>query len=138
MNEKIEVEVKVNKPIDEVWEFWTNPKHIVNWNFASDDWECPNATNDLVIGGKFSYTMSAMDGSMKFDFEGTYTNVEKYSLIQYELGDKRRVSIKFITQDNGTKILESFDAETQNSIEMQRQGWQSILNNFKKYVEKDD
>ena len=88
----------------------------------------------MKIGGKFSYTMAAKDGSMEFDFEGCYTKVEKPNLIEYELEDKRKVSIKFISENNTTKIIESFEAEGTNSDEQQRAGWQSILNNFKKYV----
>ncbi|MCA9497288.1 MAG: SRPBCC domain-containing protein [Nanoarchaeota archaeon] len=135
MGNKIEIDVIVNSSIEEVWEFWTNPQHIVNWNFASDDWECPKAINDLRVEGKFSYTMAAKDGSMKFDFEGIYTKVEKPNMIEYELEDKRKVFIKFISEDDTTKIIESFEVEGTNNDEYQKEGWQCILNNFKKYVE---
>ncbi|MCA9460220.1 MAG: SRPBCC domain-containing protein [Nanoarchaeota archaeon] len=133
--ENILVEVIVNRQVEKVWEFWTNPKHIINWNFASDDWCCPKAHNDLRIGGEFTYRMSAKDDSFKFDFRGRYTKILPNKLIEYVLEDKRKVSIQFISNDKSTKIIEKFETESENSNEKQKEGWQAILNNFKKYVE---
>ena len=133
---QITVQVTVNLDSKNVWELWTNPKHIMNWNFASDDWECPYAKNDLRISGKFLFTMSAKDGSAKFDFEGTYSNMEKFKHIEYNIIDGRKVKIQFIPQQNATKIIETFEIEKTNTEERQRGGWQAILDNFKKYAEK--
>lgn len=132
---KITVEISINSPIGKVWEFFTKPQHIVNWNFASDDWRCPNAVNDLRTNGKFSWRMESKDGSMGFDFEGIYTEVREFEKIKYKLGDNREVEITFQTENNFTIITETFDAENVFTIEQQRKGWLSILDNFKKYVE---
>lgn len=135
---KIIVQTTVNAPLEKVWEYWNQPEHIINWAFASDDWEAPNAENDLKVGGKFKTRMQAKDKSQGFDFGGTYTKVEKYKVIEYIMDDGRRVSIQFeITGDGQTRIAESFDPESENSEEKQRNGWQTILNNFKKYAEKN-
>ena len=131
----ITVEAFVNAPIDKVWESWTTPKHIVNWNFASEDWHAPKAENDLRPGGTFSSRMEAKDGSFGFDFEGVYDEVITNSLISYTLGDGREVVIKFTDTGNETHIVETFEAETVNAAELQRDGWQAILNNFKKFTE---
>ncbi|MCF2443482.1 SRPBCC family protein [Dyadobacter sp. CY345] len=131
----ITVEALINAPTKKVWEFWTEPQHITKWTFASDDWHAPYAENDLRIDGKFKTTMAAKDGSMSFDFEGVYTDVQTYKLIQYVLGDGREVSISFDSEDNVTTVTETFDPESENSIELQRDGWQAILDNFKNYVE---
>ena len=131
----ITVQNTINASIDKVWEFWTQPEHIKNWSFASAEWHTPYAENDLREGGKFSSTMAAKDGSMSFDFGGEYTLVEKNKAIQYVLGDGRKVEISFTETPNGVEIIESFDPETQNPEEMQRGGWQAILDNFKSYVE---
>ena len=131
----ITIETIVNAPIEKAWEFWNNPEHIKNWAFASPDWHAPHAENDLREGGQFTTTMAAKDGSMSFDFGGTYTTVEKNKLIEYILGDGRTVKIVFEGDEATTKITETFDPETQNPIEMQKEGWQAIINNFKKYVE---
>ena len=132
----ITVETTVNDPIEKVWEFWTEPEHIINWNFASDDWECPRATNDVKVGGNFSATMAAKDKSASFDFMGTYTKVEEGNLLEYKMPDGREVKVIFDSvSDTETKVTEIFDPETENSVDMQRDGWQAILNNFKKYVE---
>ena len=131
----ITVEAFVNASIDKVWESWTAPKHIVNWNFASEDWHSPKAENDLRPGGAFSSRMEAKDGSFGFDFEGVYDEVITNSLISYTLGDGREVVIKFTDTGNETHIAETFEAETVNNAELQRDGWQAILNNFKKYSE---
>lgn len=131
----VNVEVKVNSPIEKVWECFTKPEHIINWNFASDDWCCPNAVNDLKPGGKFSWRMESKDGAMGFDFEGVYDEVIEFEKLKYTLGDDRKVEIIFDSKNDFTLIKETFEAENVFSIEQQRQGWQAILNNFKKYVE---
>ena len=132
---KITVSAEVHKPIATVWESWTDPKHIVNWNFASDDWHCPSAENDIRTGGKFSAVMAAKDGSFSFEFGGVYSFVDAQKTIEYKMGDGRSVSIAFESKGNLTTVTETFDAETQNPVEMQKGGWQSIMNNFKKYTE---
>jgi len=131
----ITINAIVNAPIEKVWDYWTTPAHIMQWNNASDDWHTPAAENDLRLGGKFSSTMAAKDGSFSFDFGGTYTAVEKHKLIEYVLEDGRKVEIQFSSNGVETSITESFDPETQNPHEMQQAGWQAILNNFKKYTE---
>lgn len=131
----ITVEAEITSPIEEVWKKWTTPSHIVNWNFASDDWCCPRSENDLCPGGKFNWRMEARDGSMGFDFEGVFTNVVENSLIEYEMADGRKVSITFSETGGGTLVTEIFDPEEMNPPELQKQGWQAILNNFKKYAE---
>jgi uncharacterized protein YndB with AHSA1/START domain len=131
----ITVEVQVNAAIDKVWQYWTEPVHIVNWNFASDDWCAPKATNDLKVGGKFSSRMEAKDGTIGFDFSGVYDQVKMNEIIDYTLDDDRKVKIVFSASEDGTKLIETFEAETENSIELQKGGWQAILNNFKKYAE---
>lgn len=131
----ITVEATVHAPVDKVWEYWTEPQHITKWCNASDDWHAPNAENDLRPGGKFLTRMEAKDGSFGFDFGGVYDEVRLNELISYTMGDGRKVTINFISQDNDTKVIETFDAETTHSIEMQEAGWQAILDNFKKYSE---
>ncbi|MDW8852323.1 SRPBCC family protein [Flavobacterium sp. MMLR14_040] len=131
----ITVKSTINESIDKVWEFWTLPEHITKWSFASPDWHTPYAENDLREGGKFKSTMAAKDGSMSFDFEGEYTLVEKNKAIEYIMADGRKVEINFASTSNGVEVTESFDPETQNPEEMQRGGWQAILDNFKSYVE---
>ncbi len=131
----ITVETTVKAPVAKVWESWTSPEHITKWCQASDDWHVPYAENDPQTGKKFKTTMAAKDGSASFDFEGIYTNVEEYKLIEYEMGDGRKVRVEFTPVDGETKIVESFDAESIHSEEMQRSGWQAILDNFKKYTE---
>lgn len=131
----ITVKTTVSTSIEKAWDFWTNPKHITKWNNASDDWHCPKALNDLKTGGKFSFTMAAKDNSMSFDFEGTYTNVIEFKLIEYTIVDGRKVKISFEETQNGIEIIESFEPETMNPEDLQRQGWQSIIDNFKKYAE---
>ncbi|MDB5119988.1 MAG: polyketide cyclase [Sphingobacteriales bacterium] len=131
----ITVETTVNAPVAKVWEFWTKPEHVKNWNNASDDWHTPHAENDLRIGGTFNFTMAAKDESFKFDFGGTYTNIEEHKLIEYTLGDERKVKIQFVPEGDQTKVIESFEAETENSDDLQRTGWQMIIDNFKKYTE---
>ncbi|GGI23401.1 SRPBCC family protein [Pedobacter mendelii] len=131
----ITIETTVNTPVEKAWEFWNNPVHIKNWAFASPEWHVPHAENDLRKGGKFSTTMAAKDGSMSFDFGGIYTSVDMYKLIEYVLGDGRKVKIVFEADADSTKITETFDPESVNPIEMQKGGWQAILHNFKKYTE---
>lgn len=132
---QITVQALVNAPLEKVWDCWTEPAHIVQWTFASDEWHSPLATNDLRIGGRFNTRMEAKDGSVGFDFEGVYTAVTKHQHIHYELEDNRQIDITFEPQGNQTLVTETFDAETENPEEMQRGGWQAILNNFKKYTE---
>lgn len=132
---KITIQTTVNSNIEKVWSSWTTPEDINQWNVASDDWHNPRSTNDLRVGGNFSYRMEAKDGSMGFDFEGTYTNVVHRKLIEYSLEDGRTVSVAFEPVDGGIKVIETFDAEDLNSAEMQRQGWQCILDRFSSYVE---
>ncbi len=132
----IKVESTINAPISKVWESWTIVEHVKNWNFASSDWHCPNATNNLVVGGEFHYTMSAKDNSMSFDFWGTYENIEIEKSIEILLGDGRKMKVNFDSSDTGTIVTEEFEPEQENPTEMQRAGWQMILYNFKKYVEK--
>ena len=134
-NSAITVTTTVNLPVEKVWESWNNPEHIKRWTHASADWHTPYADNDLRIDGKFKTTMAAKDGSFSFDFEGVYTDVKDHKLIAYTLGDGRKVSISFKTKGNITQIIETFDPEQENSIEMQQGGWQAILDNFKKYTE---
>lgn len=131
----ITVQATVNAPVEKVWDFWANPQHITKWAFASDDWHAPYADNDLRTGGKFNTTMAAKDGSFSFDFGGVYTDVKEYSLIAYVLEDGRTVNITFISKGNSTEIIETFDPENINPLEMQQGGWQAILDNFKKYAE---
>lgn len=131
----ITVETVVNAPIEKVWSSWTEPKHITKWNQASDDWHSPYAENDVRTGGKFKTTMAAKDGSMSFDFEGTYTNVRLLNLIEYTMADGRKATILFSQNGNQTKVVETFEAESENPIELQRTGWQAILDSFKKYTE---
>ena len=117
----ITITSNINAPINKVWEFWIKEEHIKNWNFASPEWHCPNAINNLIKGGEFHYTMAAKDNSMSFDFWGTYQNIEPKRFIEILLGDARKMSVLF--------------EETENSIELQQVGWQMILDNFKRYTE---
>lgn len=131
----ITVETTINAPIEKVWKCWTEPVHIMQWNNASADWHTPYAENDARTGGKFKSTMAARDGSMSFDFEGVYSHVQPQKLIEYAMADGRKVKIEFQSADGGVKVIETFDPESENSIELQRGGWQAILDNFKKHVE---
>jgi uncharacterized protein YndB with AHSA1/START domain len=131
----ITVSTSIHESLEKIWDFWTNPKHIIHWNFAGEDWHCPKAENDLQVGGKFNYRMEAKDGSMGFDFEAIYTNIMDFQLIEYKMDDDRKVSISLEKQENSILITEKFDPENENPLEMQQQGWQMILDNFKKYVE---
>jgi len=131
----ITVKTTVNAPVQKVWKCWTLPQHIVNWTHASEDWHAPKAENDLRIGGRFLTRMEAKDGSFGFDFEGTYSNVRENEYIQYSMDDGRKVEIIFTSNGQLTDISETFDIENQNPESMQRDGWQAILDNFKKYTE---
>ncbi len=131
----ITIETTVHAPIDKVWAYWTKPEHITQWNAASDDWHTPRAENDLREGGTFSSRMEARDGSMGFDFGGTYTTVIEQKEIAYTMGDNRKVRVTFDGHGDHTHVTETFDPESENPAEMQRAGWQSILDNFKKYTE---
>jgi uncharacterized protein YndB with AHSA1/START domain len=131
----ITIETEINAPIEKVWRLWTSAEHIIHWNNASDDWHTPKASNDLSAGGKFVFTMAAKDGSVSFDFEGTYDEVIENQRIAYTTADERKVVISFLSSGNITRISETFEAENIHPAEMQRAGWQAILDNFKKYVE---
>lgn len=132
---KIRIETFVQKPIELVWEAWTLPQHIMEWNSASDDWYTPDAENDPRTGGSFRSTMAARDGSARFEFGGTYTEVIPQQKIAYTIGDGRSVEVTFETTGDGIKIVEIFEAEMANSKELQREGWQSILDHFRRYAE---
>jgi len=131
----ITVKTTVNAPVAKVWEFWAKPEHITKWCNASDDWHTPRAENDLRTGGRFSSRMEAKDGSMGFDFGGVYDKVKNNEYIEYTMGDGRKVQVNFTANGNSTDIVEKFEAEDANPIEMQQGGWQAILDNFKKYTE---
>ena len=131
----ITVKTTVIAPLEKVWECWTNPEHSKQWSHASDDWHSPYADNDLRVGGKFKTTMAAKDGSVSFDFEGVYTNVKDKCLIEYTIADGRNVQIYFTSQGDTTEVVETFDPENTHSLEMQKGGWQAIMDNFKKYTE---
>jgi len=137
MNDRpgITVEATIKAPVAKVWDYWTEPGHITQWNNASGDWHTPHAENDLREGGKFLSRMETKDGSIGFDFAGVYDTVKEHQFIAYTIDDGRKVSIEFSGKGNQTKITETFEAENINSIEMQQNGWQAILDNFKKYTE---
>ncbi|MBI1836610.1 MAG: SRPBCC family protein [Flavobacteriia bacterium] len=132
---KITVKVVLNSSLEKVWNAMISPEHITQWSFASEDWHVPKASNDLRVGGKFNTRMEAKDQSFGFDFEGEYTFVELHKRYDYILEDKRKVTVLFEEKDRFVTVTEIFDPENQNPIEMQEQGWQMILENFKKYVE---
>ena len=130
---KISVSVEVNAPVAKAWEAYTSPEAINQWNFASDDWQCRDARVDLRVGGSFSSHMEAKDGSFGFDFEGTYTNIIEHQLLEYSFGD-RSAQVLFEQVGENSKVTVEFDTEDENAVEMQREGWQAILNNYAKYV----
>jgi uncharacterized protein YndB with AHSA1/START domain len=132
--EKIIVEVTVEASVEKVWDAYTNPSHIINWNFADPSWHCPHATNELEIGGKYLARMEAKDGSFGFDFEAVYTEIVPLASFTYEFGG-REAKVDFHENNNSTSVKITFDPETENPVELQKAGWQLILNNFKKYVE---
>ena len=131
----ITVETVIKAPIEKVWKLWTGPEHITQWYQASDDWHAPYAENDLRLDGKLKTTMAAKDGSFSFDFEGVYTNIRQHKQIEYTLLDDRKVSINFSGDGKNTKVVETFEAENTNPLEVQKRGWQAILDNFRKFVE---
>ncbi len=133
--EKISVTTKVKQPLKKVWDCFTNPVHMTKWNFASDDWCCPTATNDLRPGGKLTSRMEKKDGSIGFDFSGTYTEVKINELLEYVLEDGRQISVIFKENNGVVEIIETFEPESDNDPEFQKWGWQTILTNFKKYAE---
>jgi uncharacterized protein YndB with AHSA1/START domain len=132
---KITVETTVNAPVEMTWELWTDPRHVVHWNFASIDWHTTYSENDLKVGGRFLSRMEARNGSSGFDFSGEYNSIELYKHIDYTMTDGRRVRVNFHQKGLGTRITETFEAETTNPVEFQQEGWQAILDNFKHYVE---
>jgi uncharacterized protein YndB with AHSA1/START domain len=131
----ITIKATVNAPVDKVWKSWNEPEHIKKWNSASEDWHTTASENDLKAGGRFLSRMEAKDGSFGFDFSGTYDEVKLHETIAYTLDDDRKVLIIFKSKDKQTEITEAFEAEETNPIKMQEEGWQAILNNFKKYTE---
>lgn len=132
---KIKIETTISADVKKVWEYYTIPEHITKWNYASDDWHCPKAENDLKVGGKLKSRMEAKDGSFGFDFEANYDEVVKHKKISYIMTDGREAATIFENQNGKTKVTTTFDAENENPIDMQKSGWQAILDNFKKYVE---
>lgn len=133
--DQIKIQAVVSADVEKVWDYYTLPQHITKWNFASEDWQCPNASNDMQVGGKYIARMEAKDGSFGFDFEAVYNQIAVGEGFTYTMPDGREVNITFNNTKGITEVSISFDPETENSIELQRQGWQAILNNFKKYTE---
>jgi uncharacterized protein YndB with AHSA1/START domain len=131
----ITIQTTINAPVEKVWNSWNSPEHITKWCFAGSDWHAPRAENDLRVGGKFLTRMEAKDGSMGFDFGGIYEAVKTNELIEYSMSDGRKVRIEFYSNGNETTVVETFDPEALNPADMQRAGWQMILDNFKKYTE---
>ncbi len=134
----LKIENHVNASLNHVWNCWTDPKHIINWNAASPDWHCPRAENNLVENGRFKYTMASRDGKMSFDFNGIYTKVIPFKQIEYVLEDNRKVTIDFEEDGNKIKVCEKFEGESENLVQLQLMGWQAILDNFKTYTEQND
>jgi uncharacterized protein YndB with AHSA1/START domain len=133
---KITIQATVLANSEKVWDCYTSPNHITGWNFADDSWHCPAASNDLRPGGKYSARMEAKDGSFGFEFEAIYNEIVPLKKIVYTMTDGRQATVLFEAGDNQTEVTVIFDPETQNPIDLQRDGWQAILNNFKKYAEK--
>lgn len=133
----VTIEANISANREKVWRYWTEPGHITKWNQASNDWHCPEAENDLRVGGKYRARMEAKDGSIGFDLEAIYDEVIDLKKITYTMSDGRQVTTTFEDIDSTTKVTTTFDAETENPIEMQRDGWQAILNSFKGYTEKN-
>ncbi|MEZ5003547.1 MAG: SRPBCC family protein [Chitinophagales bacterium] len=133
--EKITVTTTIKANIEKVWVYWTQPEHIIQWNFAAEEWCCPRATNELQSGGSFNWRMESKDGKMGFDFVGTYDKIIENELISYKMPDGRQVDITFEISGEEVIVKEIFDPEQINPIDLQRNGWQAILENFKKHVE---
>jgi uncharacterized protein YndB with AHSA1/START domain len=131
--ERITVEILVDAPVTKAWTTYTTPEHVTGWNFATDDWHCPSASGDLREGGTFSSRMEARDGSMGFDFEGTYTKIVEHELIEYGFGD-RRATVEFLSEGDKSRVRVSFEPETEYPLDMQRDGWQAILGNYARYT----
>lgn len=132
---KITIQATIDAPVTKVWDYWTKPEHITGWNFASDDWQCPNATNDVRVGGRYMARMEAKDGSFGFDFEAIYDEVVANNRLVYTMTDGRQVATEFKDQDGRTGVTTTFDADPTHDAEMQRAGWQAIMDNFKRYAE---
>ncbi|MBK6284961.1 MAG: SRPBCC family protein [Draconibacterium sp.] len=132
---KITIQADISADTKKVWDYYMLPEHITKWNFASSDWHCPKAENDIRVGGKYSARMEAKDGSWGFDFEAIYDAVVEYQNFIYTMADGRKVTVDFENNGDKTRVIVTFDAETENSEELQRNGWQAILNNFKRYTE---
>ena len=135
MSEKARVEAIIDRKRDEVWDLWNAPEHITQWNFASDDWCCPRAENDLRVGGRLCSRMEAKDGSFGFDFEAIYDEVLSESRLAYTMTDGRQAETRFEDLGDSTRVTTIFDAESSNPVDRQQAGWQAILNNFKRYAE---
>ncbi|GAB1396998.1 SRPBCC family protein [Saprospiraceae bacterium] len=131
----VKIDAWIASDIKKVWHCWTQPEHITKWNFASEDWYCPSASNELTVGGKYTARMEARDGSFGFDFEAIYDEIVEHNKISYTMPDGRKVTTTFEADNGATNVTTVFDAESMNPVEMQQAGWQAILNNFKKYVE---
>lgn len=134
--DKITVHAMVMANKQKVWDYYTMPEHITKWNFADPSWHCPSATNDLNVGGRYIARMEAKDGSFGFDFDATYTEISEGNHFTYEFGG-RSAQVTFTEKDRQTEVTVTFDPETENPVELQRTGWQAILDNFKKYAETD-
>jgi uncharacterized protein YndB with AHSA1/START domain len=132
---KITIQAIISADSKKVWDYYTQPEHITKWNFATDDWQCPSASNDMRVGGKYSARMEAKDGSFGFDFEATYNEIVEGQKFTFTMPDNREVNVIFNRLDDKSEVIVTFDTETENPIEMQRDGWQAILNNYKKYTE---
>lgn len=132
----IVVTTLVSAPVERVWEYYTVPEHVMQWNHASDDWHCPAATSDFSVGGRFVYAMAAKDGSVSFDFGGTFTEILQQERIAYTIdGDGRKVFVSFVQEGESVRVTVEFDPEHENSRELQQSGWQAILDNFKQYTQ---
>lgn len=136
MPNKIKVTATVNADVKKTWEYYTQPKHITNWNFADPSWHCPSASNDMRVGGRYVARMEAKDGSFGFDFDAVYTHINPGKEFTYEFGG-RFATVTFNANNKATEVIVEFDPETENSLELQKNGWQAILTNFKKYVEEN-
>lgn len=135
-NKTITLETTVLTTLEKAWETWIQPQHVTQWNQASDDWHCPRAQTDLRVGGKFSSRMEAKDGSFGFDFWGIYDEIVPLTRLRITMGDGRKMEVHFTKTANGVKVIERFETEDLNTAERQREGWQAILDNYKRYTEK--